>query len=221
MEGDADPQKESILKHRPLPALRDIFLSDDTDLAMYACEAIARILRLGQVHIDAAIQHQIIPCLVALLEVENEDTFVAAVEAIHAAVSNGTTEQIRVLVDYGCLGPLCGCFTSATVKYPSSVVLEVLELLEIILRAGADGRGANPMAAELVEAGGLAKLQVLRQHDDPDAQAAASVILDTYFGAVEEKGIGAGSDSESDASGEADGDDDVGGEPPRQRLRLA
>jgi Atypical Arm repeat len=77
------------------------------------------------------------------------------------------------------------------------------------------------MAAEVLEAGGLTKLQVLRQHNDPEIRAGASVILDTYFGDEEEVEIGAGSDSESDASGEADGDNDGVGEPPRQRLRLA
>jgi importin subunit alpha-6/7 len=232
LAGDEDLQKRSILKHQPLPALRDLLASGDTFLADGACEAVTNIMALGQVHIETVIQHQIIPLLVDMLAWDhNDDDSDRVVKAFGAATANGTHDQIRVLVGHGCIRPLC-----EFLRWDFDRVLGVFEVLESILRVGADSRGANPMAAEVVEAGGLVKLQALRRHFEPEIQAGAAAILQTYFGAEEESG----SESESDESEEPNGDNDDeqesgaksesdadeveeedNAEPPRQRPRIA
>jgi importin subunit alpha-6/7 len=229
LDGDKDPQKNSILTHRPLPALRDLLRAGDTALVFRACWALASILALGGDHIDSVIQHRIIPRLVGLLIVENADVFIPALDAIIAAVSNGTPDQIRILVGHGCIGPLCDflMWDPAESLYPE--IVKVLHVLERILRASADRRGANPAVVEVAGVGGLAKLRALRQHDVPEVRAGAIAILRTYFGGGgdndfdddEEEEEENGAESESDASGEADNDDDNDGEPPRQRPRMA
>jgi importin subunit alpha-6/7 len=244
LAGDEDPQRKSILAHRPFPALRDLLLSEGTDLASFVCEALTSILALGQEHVEAVIQHQMIPVLVGLLVVENLELFLPALKAIRAVVSHGTTDQIRVLVDHGCVLPLCDFLTldPAEDLYPD--IVDVLDVLGNILRAGAGRRGANPAADEVVEEGGLENLRELRQHDHPQVRAGSIAILHTYFGddddddddeEEEESGAGSESDASGDeddgeeeigvgaasaASGEADGDDD-GEEPPLQRPRMA
>jgi hypothetical protein len=176
---------------------------------------------------------KIIPRLVGLLIVENADVFIPALDAIIAAVSNGTPDQIRILVIHGCIGPLCDFLMWDPVESLYPEIVKVLYVLERILRACADRREANPAVVEVAEVRGLAKLRALRQHDAPEVRAGAIAILRTYFGG----GGGGGDDdndfddddddeeengaeSESDASGEADDDDDDG-EPPRQRPRMA
>jgi importin subunit alpha-6/7 len=194
LAGDEDLQKRSILKHQPLPALRDLLASGDFFLADGACEAVTSIMALGQTHIETVIQHQIIPLLVDMLAWDHDDDASdRVVKAFGAATANGSRDQIRILVGNGCIRPLC-----EFLRQDFDRVLGVFEVLESILRAGADSRGANPMAAEVVEAGGLVKLQALRGH------FGAAAILQTYFGDEEESGP----ESESDESGKPNGDDD-------------
>lgn len=232
LEGDEDRQKKSILKHRPLPILQDLLSAEDNAIIVYACEAIASILALGQNQIQAVIQHQIFPPLIELLAWDNAFISDEVVKAFRAAVSNGTPDQIRVLVGNGCIGPLCGLLDG---DYPDTV-LETLKVLGKILHAGANHNGMNPMAAEVVEQGEIAKLRALRRHDNPGIQAGAAAILRTFFGFEEESESGSesdesgkldedngdevesGAESESDADEIEDGDD---AEPPRQRPRIA
>jgi Atypical Arm repeat len=218
-------------------------LSEDTDLASFACEALTSILALGQDHVETVIQHQMIPALVELLIVDNVDIFIPAMNAIRAVVSHGTADQIRVLVDHGCIGPMCDFLTYDPAEYLYPDIVKALDVLGSILRAGAGRRGANPAADEVVEEGGLENLRELRQHHHPQVRAGAIAILHTYFGDHdddddEESGAGSESDASgdeddgeeessravswapSDASGEADGDDDGGEEPPLQRPRM-
>jgi importin subunit alpha-6/7 len=240
LAGDEDPQKKSILMHRPLPALRDLMVNGNTPVACYACIVLSSILELGRDRIETVIEHQMIPVLVGLLVVENLVLFLPALNAIRTVVSHGTADQIRVMVGHGCIGPLCDFlmyrYDPAEYLYPS--IVDVLDVLGNILRAGAGRRGANPAADEVVEVGGLENLRELRQHDHPEVRAGAIAILHTYFGddddesgaesesdasgdededdGEEESGVGA----ESDSSGDADSDDD-GEEPPLQRPRVA
>jgi importin subunit alpha-6/7 len=204
---------------------------DDNGIVLYACDAVVSILELGQDHIEAVIQHQIIPPLVEILAWDNEFISASVVKAFRAVVSNGTPNQIRVLVSSGCIGPLCGLLNGDF----RDTVVEVLKVLGNILRAGAD-RSEITIAAEVVEEGGLALLRVFRRQDIPELQAIASAIHQTIFGDEEESG----SASESDASEEPDGDDngeeesETGSEsgadevedqndaePPLQRPRIA
>jgi hypothetical protein len=243
LAGDEDPQKRSILMHQPLPALRGLLLSEDTNLASSACEAVASILALGQDHVETAIQHQMIPALVELLDI---DIFLPAFKAIRAVVSHGTADQIRVLVGHGCIGPLCYFLTWHPAEYGSHHVVKVLDVLRKILRAGAGRRGANPAADEVVEEGGLESPLELRQHGHPQVRAGAIAILHTYFDGGDDDDDDdedSGAESESDASGDTDEDeddgeeesgvgaesdssgdaysDDDGEEPPRKRPRVA
>lgn len=178
-------------------------VNGETFLVATACEALAIILALGRGHIEAAIQHDIVPVLVELLVVGNLDLFIPALKAIHAATSNGTRDQIRVLTGTGCIERLCDYLDS----YPDDddPIVEILEVLANMLRAGADRRGANPMAAEVLEHGGFDLLQELRRHDNPEIRAGAVALLQTYFDEEQDESE---AESDSDASGEADEDED-------------
>jgi Armadillo/beta-catenin-like repeat len=177
LEGDEDPQKQSILQYRPLPALWELLTSGDAEFASCACGAITTILSMGRVQVKAVIRHRIIPSLVGLLAVEAEMIYENALKAIHAAVTNGTPDQIRVVVRAGCIGPLCD-FLRRDVD--EDTVSLALEALGHILGSGQGRSGIK-------EAGGLASLLQLRLlGNHPRIRAVASAILQTYFGDEEE-----------------------------------
>lgn len=228
LEGDGDSQKRSILKHGPLPALRDLLRHDDVDdidfdfdlrddITTRACEVIMSVVALGQDHVEAVIQHQIIHLLVKFAR--HSYIRVPALKAIDAAVSNGTTNQICVMGSV-CIRTLCKCLDGYD---PSGSDIEevmylALKALGRILRAGESGSRTNPMAVKVEEAGGLDELRSVRHRFSPcKITAKASGILRTYFGDEESRDWW----EESEAS-EDEGEDDNGTlEPPRQRPRTA
>jgi hypothetical protein len=252
-------KEKAILKHQLLPALRDLLLDKDFDgcfgwqiiemVRTFACETITTILKLGQDNVEDAIQHQIIPLLVELLEDDEELPFeVEALEAIRAAVSTGTPDQIDAMVRIGCIRPLCRCLDLEKCRSQSDERIErtisvALDSLGLILRAGEGRSGTNPMAAKVEASGGLATLRELPQpfypyDHHPEIAAVASEFLQKYFGDKEESGAGYESEasetsedddsdddgstaSEDDNSDDDSDDDGAAVEPPRQRPRTA
>ena len=110
----------------------------------------------------------VIPSLVHLLLVEADDVHIKikAAWAISNATSGGTPDQIKFLVQQGCIPPLC----ELLVAQDSKIVKVALEVLGNMLMAGhADDSAANgqpnPVAQAVLEAGGLGKIESIRDHE--------------------------------------------------------
>ena len=110
----------------------------------------------------------VIPSLVHLLLVESDDVDIKikAAWAISNATSGGTPDQIKFLVQQGCIPPLC----ELLVAQDSKIVKVALEVLGNMLMAGhADDSAANgqpnPVAQAMLEAGGLGMIKGLRDHE--------------------------------------------------------
>ena len=79
---------------------------------------------------QAVIESGIIPPLVHLLGVAEFDIKKESAWAISNATSGGTKEQLKYLVDVGCIKPLCELLTCSDVR----IVTVALEGLENILK---------------------------------------------------------------------------------------
>jgi importin subunit alpha-6/7 len=239
LEGD-DQQRQAILDHDPLPNLRPLMASPQESIRMRACHSVFLIVSRNAEQVQEVIDSSAVPPLLLCLADAAPEVHVPAVLAVACITIYGGTPQILLLVQQGCLPPLCDLLAAAN----AGTVLCALRGLEDILQAGSDdgavgaaaGTAANPMAALVSEAGGASKLEELRASaDDERVRSRAERLLQTYFGSagaiVAEPGAAAAaapSDFERDGAdrrggGEADDDDaDADGMvPPRQRPRLA
>lgn len=82
--------------------------------------------------LQAVIDANIFPVLIEILGKAEFKTRKEAAWAITNATSGGTPDQIRYLVDQGCIGPLCDLLT----VMDSKIVQVALNGLENILRLG-------------------------------------------------------------------------------------
>jgi importin subunit alpha-2 len=106
---------------------------------------------------QAVIDANIFPVLIEILGKAEFKTRKEAAWAITNATSGGTAEQIRYLVDQGCIPPLCDLLTVMDGK----IVQVALNGLENILRLGDQDakahKGVNPYAVLIEECYGELK----------------------------------------------------------------
>ena len=122
--------------------------------------------------------------------------------AITNASSGGTAEQIKFLVQQGCIPPLCDLLTVMDSKIVQVrldsrkseswiFLLQVaLNGLENILRLGEQEvkttGAANPYAVIIEEVFGLDKIEFLQSHENMEIYQKAFDIIERYFGTEEE-----------------------------------
>jgi len=152
-----------------------------------SCWTISNITAGNKTQIQAVIDANIIPPLVQLLSNAEFDIKKEAAWAISNATSGGTADQIRYLVNQGCIKPLCDLLACSDAR----IITVALEGLENILRIGekeSKSRGtANVYAAFVEEAEGLDKIENLQNHQNNDIYEKSVKILESYFAAEEEQ----------------------------------
>ncbi|KAK2383793.1 importin subunit alpha-2 [Trifolium repens] len=99
------------------------------------------------------------------------------------AISGGIDEQIKYLVDQGCIKPLCDLLVS-----PDSRIITVcLEGLENILNAGEAEKSLgnsgyfNLYARMIEDSEGLEKIENLQYHDSAEIYERAVKLLETFW----------------------------------------
>ncbi|KAI3968640.1 hypothetical protein MKX01_028790 [Papaver californicum] len=152
------------------------------------CWAISNITAGNVDQIQAVIEANIIGPVLHLLRHAEFETKKEAAWAITNASSGGVNEQIRYLVEQGCINPLCNLLICPD----SSIVMVCLEGLENILRVGESDKelgknnGDNIYADMIEECEGLDKIEALQSHDNNDIYEKSVNILVTYWRLDEE-----------------------------------
>ena len=181
-----DLQTQIILNCNALPCLQSMLNSHKKGIRKEACWTISNITAGNKDQIQQAIENNLVPPLIQMLANAEFDIRKEAAWGISNATSGGTPEQIKYLVVQGCIPPLCALLEVQDAK----IVTVALEGLENILKVGdaeakAQGLAQNVYATCIDEAGGLDKIEQLREHESEDVYEKAVKILETYFGAVE------------------------------------
>ncbi|NWT76765.1 IMA7 protein, partial [Prunella himalayana] len=150
-----DIQTQVILNCSALPCLLHLLSSPKESIRKEACWTISNITAGNRAQIQAVIDANIFPVLIEILQKAEFRTRKEAAWAITNATSGGTPEQIRYLVNLGCIKPLCDLLT----VMDSKIVLVALNGLENILRLGEQeanqsGTGINPYCSLIEEAYG-------------------------------------------------------------------
>lgn len=182
-----DMQTQIVLNVSVLPCLLALLHSHKKGIRKEACWTISNITAGNKPQIQQVIDANIFPPLIQLLSTTDFDIRKEAAWAISNATSGGSPEQIRYLVNQGCIPPLCELLTSADAR----IVMVALEGLENILRVGdADSKNTNNpnLYTNIIEeCDGLEKIENLQSHQNNDIYEKAIKILEDYFHAEEEE----------------------------------
>ena len=179
-------QTQHILNFSVLPSLFALLSSPKKGIPKEACWTISNITAGNRDQIQAVIDANIIPPLIKLLQTAEFDIKKEAAWAISNFTSGGTPEQIKLLVNEGCIGPLSDLLGADDPK----IVNVALEGLENILKVGkkdellGNGKASgdeNHMAKCIRDVHGLSPLASLRAHTTESIKTKAMKILETYF----------------------------------------
>ncbi|EEB13082.1 Importin alpha-7 subunit, putative [Pediculus humanus corporis] len=183
-----DMQTQIILNCSALPCLSYLLNNETDSICKETCWTISNITAGNRQQIQAVIDANIFPVIVDILRKRDFKTRKEAAWAITNATSGGTAEQIRHLVDQGCIPALCDLLSVTDAK-----VLQVaLSGLENILRAGeqdATSANLNPYAVAIEECYGLDKLEFLQSHENREIYQKAYDIIEHYFGTEEDHAV--------------------------------
>ncbi|XP_048468857.1 importin subunit alpha-7-like [Rhincodon typus] len=182
-----DVQTQVILNCSALPCLLHLLSSPKESIRKEACWTISNITAGNRAQIQAVIDANIFPVLIDLLQKAEFRTRKEAAWGITNATSGGTPEQIKYLVNLGCIKPLCDLLT----VMDSKIVQVALNGLENILRLGEqeakqNGTGINPYCSLIEEAYGLDKIEFLQSHENQEIYQKAFDLIEHYFGVEEE-----------------------------------
>jgi len=181
-----DLQTQIVINVSALPCLLALLSSPKKGIRKEACWTISNITAGNKAQIQCVIDANIIPPLIQLLNNAEFDIKKEAAWAISNTTSGGSPEQIRYLVQVGCIKPLCDLLTCSDAR----IITVALEGLENILKVGEkDAKqtgGINQYATLIEEAEGLDKIEQLQNHQNNDIYEKAVKILEVYFGGEEE-----------------------------------
>uniref|UniRef100_A0A8C1YJE1 Importin subunit alpha n=1 Tax=Cyprinus carpio TaxID=7962 RepID=A0A8C1YJE1_CYPCA len=169
-----DIQTQVVLNCSALPCLLHLLSSAKESIRKEACWTISNITAGNRAQIQAVIDANIFPVLIDILQKAEFRTRKEAAWAITNATSGGTPEQIRYLVNLGCIKPLCDLLT----VMDSKIVQVALNGLENILRLGEQEAKQN--------GSGLDKIEFLQSHENQEIYQKAFDLIEHYFGVEDE-----------------------------------
>lgn len=180
-----DYQTQTVINAGVLPALAPLLYHSKDGIRKEACWTISNITAGNPDQIQAVINANLIPQVIKLLATGDYKIKKEACWAISNASLGGLArpEQIRYLVQQGCIKPLCDLLPIADAR-----IIEVtLDSLENILKMGemdkeAQGLSQNPNAIYIEEAGGMEKIFECQLNQNALIYKKAFNIIETYFG---------------------------------------
>jgi len=187
-----DVQTQIIINNGALPALLSLLGSTKDGIRKEACWTISNITAGNSTQIQAVIDAGIIPPLIHLLSNGDFKTRKEACWAISNATSGGLQkpDQIRYLVQQGCIKPLCELLSC-----PDNKIIQVaLDGLENILKVGemdkeaSDDQSINRYALFIEEAGGMEKIHECQSNVNEEIYTKSYHMIEKYFSDEEEAG---------------------------------
>ncbi|KAI8012084.1 Importin subunit alpha-1b [Camellia lanceoleosa] len=178
------PFEQCIMENGALPCLLSLLTHNHKkSIKKEACWTISNITAGNCEQIQAVIAAGLVGPLVNLLQTAEFDIKKEAAWAISNATSGGTHEQIKHLVDQGCIKPFCDLLVCPGPR----IITVCLEGLENILKVGevektlGNTGDVNYYAQLIEEAEGLEKIENLQSHDNNEIYEKAVKILETYW----------------------------------------
>lgn len=181
-----DIQTQIILNCSALPALYQLLSSPKESIRKEACWTISNITAGNRQQIQSVIEANIFPLLISILSKGEYKTRKEAAWAVTNTSSGGSGDQIKYLVNQGCIPPLCDLLTVMDAK----IVQVALSGLENILKFGqqeakSSSSPNNPYAVLIEECYGLDKIEFLQSHENMEIYQKSFNIIEKFFGSEE------------------------------------
>ncbi|CDK28479.1 unnamed protein product [Kuraishia capsulata CBS 1993] len=184
-----DNQTQIVVNCGVLTALAPLLNSSKETLRKEACWTVSNITAGNTDQIQAVIDSNLIPQIIRLLATGEYKTKKEACWAISNASSGGLAkpEQIKYLVNQGCIKPLCDLLTLAD----SKIIEVALDALDNILKVGdiekeTLGSPVNQHAIYVEEAGGAEKIFECQRSENERVYQKAFAIVEKYFSAEDD-----------------------------------
>ncbi|ODQ68290.1 ARM repeat-containing protein [Nadsonia fulvescens var. elongata DSM 6958] len=198
-----DIQTQVIINCGALPALHNLLGSPKESIQKEACWSISNITAGNSSQIQAVVDNNLIPPLIYLLSYGDVKTKKEACWALSNATTGGLSkpDQIRYLVNQGCIKPLCDLLTSMDNK----MIQVALDGLENILKIGEADKELredqiNIYSLYIEEAGGMEKIYDCQNNSNEQIYQKSYSIIEKYFSEeeiVDETGIAPESSGET------------------------
>lgn len=177
-----DVQTQIILNCSVLPTLQHLMRSANDNVAKESTWAVSNITAGNHNQIQQVMEAGITPCLIANMSHTDLKVRKEAVWAVTNAASGGTKDQIRFMIQLGCIKPMCDLLAEQDMK----TIDVALNGLDIILKLGkSDAKAAhdhqNPYSLVMEECAGLDKLEALQSHTNQEIYEKSLNLLERYF----------------------------------------
>jgi len=181
-----DLHTQVVIDQGVLQKLAPLLRNPKKAIRKEACWTVSNVTAGNVTQIEAVIQSSLFSLVSILLDRGEFDVKKEAAWAVTNATSGGTPQQIRFLVNIGCVPPLCTLLSSTD---NGKVIMVALEGLENILKVGEDDKpqteNVNKFAQIVEECGGLESLENLQTADlhehGEEIYERAVVILRKFF----------------------------------------
>ncbi|KAH7362968.1 armadillo-type protein [Plectosphaerella cucumerina] len=187
-----DVQTQVIINCGSLPCLLSLLSSSKDGIRKEACWTISNVTAGNSAQIQSVIDANIIPPLIFLLSNGDLKTRKEACWAISNATSGGLQkpEQIRYLVQQGCIKPLCdllACPDNKIIQVALDGLENILKVGDLDKQAAGDGPDSiNRYALFIEECGGMEKIHECQTNANEEIYMKAYNIIEKYFADEEE-----------------------------------
>ncbi|GBG27130.1 Importin subunit alpha [Hondaea fermentalgiana] len=209
-----DLQTQVVVSNGALVHLLALLSHERKGIRKEACWTISNITAGSRDQIQAVIDAKIIPILIHLLDQEELDIKKEAAWAISNATSGGTPEQIKILVEAGCIRPYCELIGLMDTRVRNVA----LEGLDNILKVGEIEKattGVNVFARSIIEENGDERIFELTHNSEPEVAEKASKIYAAYFADGDDDFLDDGPDVDASGQQFTFGGQNMGGNPPQ------
>ncbi|GBL52147.1 Importin subunit alpha-1 [Candidozyma auris] len=186
-----DMQTQAMINVGVLQHLAPLLNSPKETLRKEACWTISNITAGNAEQIQAVIDSNLIPPIVRLLAQGDYKTKKEACWAISNASSGGLTnpEQIKYLVEQGCIKPLCDLLAVADSKIIEVTLDSLMNILKVGELEKEKNQGTtNEYAIHIEEAGGMEKIFNCQANSNVHIYNKAYTIIEKYFGEEDDDG---------------------------------
>lgn len=181
-----DVQTQVIINCGALPALLSLLSSGKDGIRKEACWTISNVTAGNSIQIQSVIDANIIPPLIHLLSNGDLKTRKEACWAISNATSGGLQkpEQIRYLVNQGCIKPLCdllACPDNKIIQVALDGLENILKVGEMDKEAGEGQDNINRYALFIEECSGMEKIHDCQTNANEEIYMKAYNMIEKYF----------------------------------------